>query len=100
MSVHVIGRVQADPEVVAKLWEERPDDFKAVAADAKAKGAISHQWGFGDGVVWVIDVWPDADSFQNFFASQTMIPQLMAAAGVTEPPMFEISEARTAPDTF
>ena len=100
MSVHVVGHMKVDPANLAKLWADRRDDFLAVQEDAKAAGAIHHRWGFGDGVVVIIDEWPDAQSFQKFFESQTTIPQLMQAAGVQGPPDFEIFEAQTGPDEF
>lgn len=100
MSVIVIGRVPVNPDNLAKIWAERPADFASVAEDAKAQGAVHHQWGFGDGEVLIIDEWSDAAAFQNFFSSQPMIPELMAAAGVTGEPKFEIFESRQGPDTF
>jgi len=100
MSVLVIGRMTVDPANVAKLWVDRKADFERVAANAKAAGALHHRWGFGDSVVLIVDEWPDAESFQKFFQSETIIPELMQAGGVQGAPEFEIVEAREAPDSF
>jgi len=100
MSVIVIGRMAVDPANVEKLWKERGADFEAIAVEAKQAGAIHHRWAFGFGYVRIIDEWPDAETFQKFFGSQSTIPELMQAGGVQGPPEFEIIEAKTAPDQF
>lgn len=100
MSVIVIVRLTVDPANVERLWQERPSDFETVAAEARAAGAISHRWGFGDGQIVGIDEWPDAESFQSFFSSNATIPELMQAAGVQGPPEPEIFDAKDAPDVF
>lgn len=100
MSVIVIGRMAADPAAIKRLFEERKSDFVEIAGEAKAAGAIHHRWGFGDGSVTIIDEWPDADSFNKFFAAQAKIGQLMQAAGVKGPPQFDIFHAVAAPDEF
>lgn len=100
MSVIVIGRMQANPATVQQLWAERGDDFAAIAAEAKAAGATAHRWAFGDDFAIIIDEWPDAASFEKFFASQQKIGELMQAANVEGPPEFTIVEARQSPDQF
>jgi quinol monooxygenase YgiN len=100
MSVIVVVRVPVDPANLERLWAERAADFQAVAEDGKAHGAIHHRWGLGDNFVLVIDEWPDAKSFDDFFTSQQTIPQLMAAAGAQGPPEVTIVEAKKGPDEF
>src|SRR5689334_1496145 len=100
MSVIVVGHMTVEPANVEKLWRDRKADFETISKEAKAAGAIHHRWGFGDGSVVIIDEWPSAAEFEKFFGSQTLIPQLMEAAGVSGPPTFEILEAKTAPDEF
>ena len=100
MSVIVIGKMSVDPGNVEKLWAERKADFEAVAQNAKAAGAIHHRWGFGDDHVVIIDEWPDAASFEKFFAGQPKIAELMQAGGVQGPPEFTIVEAMAGPDQF
>jgi len=100
MSVIVIGHMKVDPANVAKLWVDRKADFEAVREESKAAGAMHHRWGFGDGEIVIVDDWDDAGSFQSFFESNTVIPELMQAAGVQGPPEFTIVEAKTSPDEF
>ena len=100
MSVIVIGHMSVDPANVERLWRDNRADFEAIAAAARSAGAIHHQWGFGDGQVVIIDEWPDAESFQQFFEGQPKIAELMAAGGVQGPPTFEIIESKTGPDSF
>ena len=100
MSVIVIGHMTVDPANVERLWRERGQDFEAVAAAAKAAGAIHHQWAFAETQVVIIDEWPDAEAFQRFFDGQPMIAELMQEGGVQGPPTFEILEAKAGPDAF
>jgi hypothetical protein len=100
MSVIVVGHMKVDPANVERIWVDMKADFEATAKEAKAAGALHHRWGFGDGEVVIIDEWPDAESFQTFFGSNTRVPQLMEAAGVQGPPEFTIVEAQTGPDEF
>ena len=100
MSVIVVGKMHADPATIQKLWKDREADFKAVSKDAKAAGALSHRWGFGDGFIVIVDEWTDAASFDKFFSSNDIIPQLMQAGGVQGAPEFTIVEAATGPDEF
>jgi quinol monooxygenase YgiN len=100
MSVIVIGRMRVDPANVERLWTERRADFEAVAEKAKAAGAMHHRWGFGEDHVVIVDEWPDAGSFEKFFAGQPKIAELMQAGGVQGPPEFTIVEAREGPDHF
>jgi hypothetical protein len=100
MSVIVVGRVKVDPANVAKVWVGRKADFEATGEAARAAGALHHRWGFGDGEVVIVDEWRDVASFQSFFESNPMIPQLMEAAGVQGQPEFTIAEAQTGPDEF
>ena len=100
MSVIVIGRLSVDPANVARLWVDRRADFEDIAQRARAAGATHHRWGFGDDYVVLIDEWPDAASFQNFFGTEAAIADLMQAAGMQGPPDFAILEAREGPDHF
>lgn len=88
------------PANVEKLWAERAADFESIREAAKAAGALHHRWGFGDDYVVIIDEWPDAESFQNFFSGHPQIGELMQAGGVEGPPEFTIVEARQGPDEF
>jgi len=100
MSVVVTGRVDMDPDVFKKIMEERPDDFLAVMKESKTRGAIHHQFLLGEGALWLLDEWDTAEHFQEFFANQPIIADLMSAAGVTTRPEFHIHEVLPSPDRF
>lgn len=100
MSVIVVGRMNADPATVKQVWIDHAAELRGMQKEAEAAGALHHRWGFGDGFVVIIDEWPDATSFQNFFQNNATIPGLMQAAGVQGQPDFTIVEAVTAPDEF
>ena len=100
MAVIVVGKMNAEPATIKKLWADRKADFEGVAKEAKAAGALHHRWGFGDGFITIIDEWPDAASFEKFFSSNATIPSLMQAGGVQGPPDFTIVEAVEGPDQF
>ncbi len=100
MSVLVIGRFKADPARLAEVFASHSADFLAVKENALAVGAMHHRFAAGDGEVFILDEWPDATSFQSFFASQPLIAGIMAEAGVEGPPEFTIVEAIDSPDQF
>ena len=101
MTVIVIGRFQADVARLEQAFVTQKQTFLDVSADAKTKGATHHQFGAGaDGEVVIIDEWPDAATFETFFANQQDIPKVMAEVGVTAPPVFEILRQLDSPDRF
>ena len=55
---------------------------------AKEHGVIAHRfYGSDDGLVMVVDEWPDAESFHAFFSSQgPQIGPLMEETGVAGEP--------------
>ncbi|MBV9486798.1 MAG: hypothetical protein JO246_12150 [Frankiaceae bacterium] len=99
MSVMVTGRMNVNPDNLAKLFTEQADVFTAVAADAKERGVIRHIFVRGEGdTAMFVDEWPSAAAFEEFFGSQTLIPELMAAAGVMGPPEITICDVMDSPD--
>jgi hypothetical protein len=48
----------------------------------------------------VIDEWPDAESFQKFFAGQADIPKVMAAGGIQGQPEITVMRKMDMPDEF
>lgn len=100
MSVIVIGRFAADPARLEQVFTTHKQTFIDVSVDARSKGAIHHQFGAGDGEVFIVDEWPDEATFQTFFANQTEIPKLMAEVGVTAAPTFEVLRKMDSPDFF
>lgn len=98
MSVIVIGRFKADPSRLEQMFVTHEQTLIDVRDEAMSKGATHHQFGAGDGEVVIVDEWPDEASFQTFFAGQPEIPKLMAEAGVSTPPTFEIYRQMDSPD--
>ena len=87
MSVLMTLRVAGDAASVERYAAENPDRMKAIADDAKSRGALSHRFcADEDGTIMVIDEWESAEAFQAFFAAHPEIGEIMAAAGVTAEP--------------
>ena len=88
MSVLMTFRVDGDPALLEKLAAEHPDVLPPIAAEAKKAGLIAHRfYGSDQGQIMVVDEWPDADSFQRFFAANAgTIQPMMAEVGATGEP--------------
>ena len=86
MSVLMTLRVPADASRLEALAEKDPTVLASVAAKGQASGATYHRFYATDTEILVVDVWPDEESFQAFFASTPEIPDIMAEAGVTTAP--------------
>jgi quinol monooxygenase YgiN len=100
MSVFVIARLKVDPAKLETLFSERPNDFEAIADEAKQVGALHHRFVGGNGEVLIIDEWDKAESFQHFFANHAKIAELMQAADVQGPPEVSVYRPLDSPDTF
>ena len=86
MSVIMTLRVQGDPDKLERLADEKRDVLQAIAEAAKAAGLIAHRFYGTDGWIMVVDEWPDAQSFQNFFESQReKIDPMMREVATGEP---------------
>ena len=99
MSVLVAIRVSGDVARFKQLLRDDPNRFKAIADDAKTRGAIHHQFAVGEGFVLVLDEWETAGAFQEFFQSPD-IATIMAESGATGEPEVTIAEAIDSPDKF
>jgi len=86
MSVLMALRVTGDAKGLETV---DPDVFKNVVAKAVAMGATKHRFFTNGTEVLVLDEWPDRETFQKFFEETPEIPEVMAAAGVTEQPVIE-----------
>jgi hypothetical protein len=62
--------------------------MRGIVDHAVEHGLIAHRfYGSDSGQLMVVDEWPDAESFQSFFAHMAdQIGPIMDAAGVTEEP--------------
>jgi heme-degrading monooxygenase HmoA len=88
MSVIMTLRLSGDPKKMEEIAAADPGRISSISADAKSRGLIAHRfYGSDDGQIMVVDEWPDAESFQQFFAANAdKIQPLMAEAGVTSEP--------------
>lgn len=88
MSVLMTFRVKGDPALLEKRAGEDPAAIRAISDDAKKYGVIAHRfYGSDDGQIMVVDEWPDAESFERFFAANRgTIEPMMAEVGVTSEP--------------
>ena len=92
MSVIMALRLKGDPAKFEQYAKAHPE-MAEIKDDAIERGVIAHRF-FGslDGSeVIVVDEWPDAESFQEFFsANEQRIGELTSAAGVEPagPPEF------------
>ena len=66
---------QSDPERIQRLIEA-----------AKSRGLIAHRFYGSEGKIMAIDEWPDAETFQVFFAEmESEIGPMMQAVATSEP---------------
>jgi heme-degrading monooxygenase HmoA len=100
MSVMVVGKFKADPARMASVFRDRKADVVAVSDYAKAHGALHHHFAMGDGQVMVIDEWENAESFQQFFSTQSKVTDLMREAGVEGEPEFAFYPIGDMPGQF
>jgi hypothetical protein len=100
MSVMVMLRAKGDPAALESWAASHKKTLMDIAAEGKAAGAIHHTFAAGNGEVCVIDEWPDAESFQKFFAGQADIPKVMAAGGIQGQPEITVMRKMDMPDEF
>lgn len=88
MSVIMTLVFDGDGAAVERYAAENPGKMRAIVDHAAEHGVIAHRfYGTDDGKLMVVDEWPDAESFQHFFAHMAHeIGPIMAAAGVTSEP--------------
>jgi hypothetical protein len=86
MSVLMTLRVTGDAKALEGV---DPAVFQGVVAKAVGMGATKHRFFTNGSEVLVVDEWPDRETFQQFFDGTPEIPEVMAAAGVTSPPVVE-----------
>ena len=87
MSVIMTLVLDGDAAGVERYAAENPGKMSAIRDHAVEHGLIAHRFYGGDGKVMVVDEWPDAESFQSFFAHmESEIAPIMEAAGVSAEP--------------
>jgi hypothetical protein len=100
VSVFIVLRVPGDPDTLEQYANANAELMQRVAAVGKAAGATRHAFAAGDGEILVIDEWPSGEAFQQFFDSQTEIPQIMKEGGAQGPPEISIYRKLNTPDEF
>jgi hypothetical protein len=86
MSVIMTLRVSADPKAVERMAQDDPERMQRISSLAQSHGAIAHRFYGSENQVLVIDEWPDAESFQRFFAeAEPEIGPMMQAVATGEP---------------
>jgi quinol monooxygenase YgiN len=86
MSVIMTLRVPGDPKAIERIAQEDPEKLQRIIALAKSHGVIAHRFYGSENQVLVIDEWPDAESFQRFFAeAEAEVAPMMQAAATGEP---------------
>ena len=101
MSVIVVARFSVSDVGKAAEWArahaEVPED---ITAYGKSLGQIGHRM-FTDGKdLVVIDEWPNADTFNAFFAGATRMGEFLSGAGIIGEPEATILEPLDVPGTF
>ena len=88
MSVLMTMVFKGDAAALEQYAAENPDAMRGIVDHAVEHGLIAHRfYASNDGQLMVVDEWPDAESFQHFFAHMAdQIGPMMHAAGVTEEP--------------
>jgi hypothetical protein len=88
MSVIMTLRIEGDPRKLEDRVAREPEAIRSIAERAKGYGVIAHRfYGSVDGgEIMVVDEWPDAESFQRFFADlQPEIESIMQEVASGEP---------------
>ena len=102
MSVMMGLRISVDPKRFEEVVNGNRERLMSVSERAKRHGAMSHAFyasEAGDEVL-VVDVWPDSESFQQFFSSSPEIGEMMGEAGVTSEPQPVFWHDMDTPDKF
>jgi quinol monooxygenase YgiN len=87
MSVIMTLRFSGDPAKLEQLAAENTEMIRGISARAQEQGLIAHRFYGSENEIMVVDEWPDAESFQAFFAeAREEIEPLMREVGVTADP--------------
>jgi len=101
MSVIVVLRIPGNPADLEQYASGPGGDvMRRIAEAGKTAGAIRHTFAGGDNEVLVIDEWPDEQSFQTFFASQSEIADVIRDGGAQGPPQTSFYRKLNTPDQF
>ena len=101
MSVIVIARFTVSDIGKAAEWAKAnaqvPED---ITAYGKSLGQIGHRIVTDGKDLVVIDEWPDAGTFNEFFAGATRMGEFLSGAGIVGEPEVTILDVIDVPGTF
>jgi hypothetical protein len=87
MSVIMTMTAEGDPAALERYAAANPEKMGEIRDHAVEHGLIAHRFYSGDGQILVLDEWPDAQSFQDFFAHMgPQIGAMMEEVGITSEP--------------
>ena len=94
MSNLILFAIPGDTAKFEKALIEQTAEFDAISAEARNMGCLHHQFGIGDGRIWIVDEWETVEGFQKFFTDPRLQEFISAAGGdVSQPPEIAISNA-------
>lgn len=102
MSVMMGLRITVDPQRFEEVANGNTERLMTISDRARQAGATAHRFyasEAGDEVL-VVDEWPDADSFLQFFSNSPEIGEMMSEAGVTSQPQPLFWRELDTPDKF
>lgn len=101
MSVIAMLRIKGNPADLERYAAGPGGELmRRIGEAGKAAGAVSHRFVGGDGEMFVIDEWPDEQTFQKFFADQPEIADVMRDGGAQGPPQISFYRVLDTPDQF
>jgi hypothetical protein len=101
VSVIVIARFSVPDVGKAAEWARTHADVpEDITAYGKSLGQIGHRMHTDGKDLVVIDEWPDADTFNTFFAGAARMGEFLSGAGIVGEPEVTILDALDVPGTF
>src|SRR4051795_7327371 len=101
MAIMAILRIPGNPADLERYADGPGGELmQQVSAAGRAAGATRHTFAAGENEILVIDEWPDEKTFQEFFANQPEIPEIMRNGGAQGPPEFTFYRVLDTPDRF
>jgi len=101
MSVIATLKIRGDTETFKKALQDRADEFRQMAEQGKAAGALHHQFTVGDGYVLVVDEWESGEAFQKFVNAPQLTEFIGSIGGDTSvAPELAYGDTIDSPDRF
>ena len=101
MGVIVIARFTvSDVGKALDFARNNADVPEEITVYGKSLGQIGHRMTTDGNDLVVIDEWPDADTFNTFFAGATRMGEFLSGAGIVGEPEVTILDVVDVPGTF